>query len=81
MSIEQMQDLWHVLFPRNTVPSKEQFAIWLLRYSEYIVRQAIARAAIKFDRLNGEMTDEFLGKYTSTQMSRIMDEQKKKEAV
>jgi len=74
MSIEQMQALWHVLFPKNAIPTKEQFAIWLLRFDEHTVRQAIARAAIKYDRLRGDMSDEFLQKYTSAQMSRLSED-------
>jgi hypothetical protein len=81
MTIEKMQEFWHLLFPKSVVPGMEQFAIWLLRFSEYAVRQGIARTAIKYQRLNGDMSDEFLEKYASAAMARIMDEQKKEAAI
>lgn len=80
MTIEKMQDLWHVLFPNSAVPSAEQFAIWLLRFTEYAVRQGIARTAIKYDRLKGEMSDEFLRKYASAAMARLEQEQGEKQS-
>jgi hypothetical protein len=73
-TINELQELWRVLFPKSTCPSDAQFAIWLLRFDEHTVRDGIARTAIKYEKLRGDMDDEFLLKYASAAMGRIKQE-------
>jgi hypothetical protein len=70
-TIDELQELWRVLFPKSTSPSDAQFAIWLLRFDEHTVRDGLARTAIKYEKLSGDMNGEFLLKYASTAMGRI----------
>jgi len=71
MTISQLQELWSVLFPNRNAPPESQFAIWLLRYDESIVRDAIARTAIKFEKLGGGMSDDYLSRFASATMGRL----------
>jgi hypothetical protein len=80
MSIEEMLRLWKLLFPKSTM-GVDQFVIWTLRFNEYAIRQGIAKTAIKYQRLKGDMTDEFLEKYAGAAMTRITEEQKKQGAL
>lgn len=74
MTVHQMQELWGVLFPNRTSPPESQFAIWLLRYDETVVRDAIARTAIKFEKLGGAMSDDYLSRFASATMGRLKQE-------
>lgn len=71
-TISELQELWTIMFDSNVpAPSKQQLAIWLTRFGNETVREALAQAAIKFRKLNGQMTEEHISKFTSAVMSRI----------
>jgi hypothetical protein len=71
ITVNELQELWSVLFPNRNAPPESQFAIWLLRYEESIVRDAIARTAIKFEKLGGEMSDDYVSRFASATMGRL----------
>jgi hypothetical protein len=69
--VRELQDLWKVLFPASITVPDCQWGIWLLRYGEATIRDGIARTAIKFQKLNGNMDAEYVGKYASSVMRQL----------
>jgi len=71
-TINELQELWEIMFENLTpAPSERQLAIWLTRYGNETVREGLAQTAIKFRKLNGQMNEEHILKFTSAVMSRL----------
>ena len=71
-TISELQELWGIMFDHGVpTPSEQQLAIWLTRFGNETVREGLAQAAIKFRKVDGQMTEEHISKFTSAVMSRI----------
>lgn len=71
-TINELRELWSIMFGKTVpAPSEQQLAIWLTRYGSETVREGVAQAAIKFHKLNGQMSEEHISKFTSAVMNRL----------
>jgi hypothetical protein len=70
-TVHELQELWAILFPSIPGPNEQQLAIWLTRYGNDTVREGLAQAAIKFRKLNGQMSEEYILRFTSSVMNRL----------
>lgn len=73
-TISQLRELWPVLFGDTAIPSTQQFGLWLARFDEETVRDGLAQASVKFQKLEGNMSDEHLGRFASAVMRRIAED-------
>lgn len=69
-TIAELTELWQTIFPTIPAPDTRQFAIWLLRFQPYIVRQGIANLALKADR-EPDMDLDWMYRYASASMANI----------
>jgi len=65
------------LFPAHITITDEQLRIWLFRYEEAVVLDALARTAVKFQKVNGEMSSDYVGKYASMVMRQYHEKRQK----
>jgi hypothetical protein len=73
-SIDELQDFWPELFGQTSAPPRHQFGLWLIRFGYDVAKQGLADAALKYQRLSGQMSTEYIGKYASAAMARIAEE-------
>jgi hypothetical protein len=63
----------------GTPPPPEQFAIWGELYSEEIIRKAILKTAVKNQKLNGTMSQDYRERFACKVMQRLLDDPQKAE--
>lgn len=76
MTTTELTDAWILLFPRTELPSKEQWAVWLLLHDSATVKDGIAQLATKYQKLHGSMTRDYMIRFASAVMNRIKREKK-----
>jgi len=69
-TVAELQELWGIMFPGVPDPSLQQFGIWITRFGNDAVREGMAQTAIKFRKMKGDMTAEFVYRYASAAMRR-----------
>lgn len=72
--LQKLQGAWRLLFPPSITIPDRQWGLWLLRYDEPTIREGIARTAIKFQKLKGQMDAEYVAKYASSVMRQLHDD-------
>lgn len=75
-TIEELRQLWGLLFDTEPSPSDKQFAIWIARFGAEITRQGIAQAAIKYQKaqkMSEDMSTEHIHRFSTAAMNRISD--------
>jgi hypothetical protein len=75
-SIEELKELWALLFPGEPVPDGSQWALWFLRHPASIVRQSVVELATKYRKLSGRMDGVYMAKFASAVMNRLSREAK-----
>jgi hypothetical protein len=69
--VAEFRDFWELLFPGVQPPDDAQWALWLLRHDEQIVRRGLTELATKYRRLNGAMDLLYMAKFASVVMNRL----------
>ena len=70
-TVLELTELWSMLLPKGSLPSTQQWAIWLLRYDHRIVRQGIAQLGLKYGKTSPAMDFEYMQKYASSMMGSL----------
>ncbi len=70
-TVDELRELWTLLFPSIPPPDDAQWAIWLLRHDRSVVRRGLSELATKHKRLAGNMTPIHMGKFASAVMNRL----------
>ncbi len=76
--IQALRECWNAVFPYPI--SDRQLAIWLISHAPSIVRESIARAGLKYERLKGQMDNEYALRFASSVMIRLTAEAAEKGA-
>jgi hypothetical protein len=71
-AIQEIRNLWTLLFPEGvTPPDEQQLTMWLLLHDKETVKRGIAHLAAKYKQLNGQMGSSYRVKFGSSVMNRI----------
>jgi hypothetical protein len=62
-NVLEIKGAWGLLFGSIPAPSDNQLAVWVLRFGPDAVKEAIARAGRKYDKLNGGMDADYISRY------------------
>lgn len=73
--IQLIRECWRMVFPSFPI-SDRQLAIWLVSHDPSVVRQGIARAAVRYEQLHGEMDNDYILRFASSVMNRLSAERK-----
>lgn len=73
-TISELKGFWNLLFPKVTAPDDSQWALWLLRHDNLIVRHGLTELATKYIRLKGTMDQTYMAKFASAVMNRLSRE-------
>lgn len=65
-----LRNLCSSLF-RVSVPADEQFALWLFRHGADIMNEAMAELATKYQKLGGEMDQNYMIRFASSVANRL----------
>jgi hypothetical protein len=72
-SIDELRELWGLLFESEPSPPGKQFALWLARFGAEITKQGLAQAAIK--RQNSQnMSSDHIYRFATAAMNRLNEE-------
>lgn len=69
-TVADIKGAWGLLFGSIPAPSDNQLAVWVLRHGPDAVKESVARAGRKYEKLNGQMDAEYIGKYISAVLSK-----------
>lgn len=75
VSIQELKELWSILFPGVTGPDDPQWALWFLRHNANVVRHGIVELATKYRKLEGQMDPLYMRKFASSVMNRLSGQQ------
>jgi hypothetical protein len=65
--------LWSSLF-KVSAPADEQFALWLFRHGANVMNAAIAELATKYQKLGGNMDENYMIRFASSVANRMSRE-------
>lgn len=71
---DSLKQTWTVLLPNAPVPPDRQFLFWAVTNDPSDVEQAFGITAIKFRKLNGTMSEEYIIRFASSVMNRLRRE-------
>jgi len=71
----ELKQIWTTLFPAIPAPDDWQWGIWQLRHDPRVIREALAETGLKFAKLRGQMTPLWVGKFASSVMNRLTEQQ------
>lgn len=69
--IQQMSEVWRVLFPDVEPPPAQRWALWSLQHDASTIRKGLIQLATKYRNLNGKMEAEYMGKFLSVVLNRL----------
>jgi hypothetical protein len=69
--IDELQATWSVLFPRVPVPDSRQWALWVTLHGQDIVRQSVAKLALRYERSSDLRTADSVYRFASALMSKL----------
>jgi hypothetical protein len=73
-NITEIQELFSLMVDNKTpAPSTQQIAIWIARYGNEAVREALSRTATRFNRPNEQMTPEYVVNFTGAVLRKIYE--------
>jgi hypothetical protein len=64
-NVSELKGAWGLLFGSIPAPSDNQLAVWVLCFGPNAVKESIARAGRKYEKLNGGMDADYISKYIS----------------
>jgi hypothetical protein len=67
-SIQELTELWKILFPDREPPAPDQWAYWILKHGTPIVREGIVELVSKRRKLEGAMDAKYMAKFAATVM-------------
>jgi hypothetical protein len=67
-SIQELTELWKILFPDREAPASDQWAYWILKHGVPIVREGIVELVSKRRKLEGKMEENHMYKFASIVM-------------
>jgi hypothetical protein len=70
-TVTEIREAWSLLFGDTPVPTDNEIATWVLRYGRGIAKEAVSAAGIKFRKLDGQMSGEYIGRFISSVMRQI----------
>lgn len=73
-TIEELKELWLMLFGEHEMPEDAQWALWLLMHDPGTVREGIVQLANKRLKLNGKMDALYMLKFACSVMNRLTRE-------
>jgi hypothetical protein len=68
-----LRNLWSSLF-KVSAPADEQFALWLFRHGADIMNEAMAELATKYQKLGGNMDENYMIRFASSVANRMSRE-------
>ena len=74
--VEELETAWNLLFPGVAPPDSRQWALWITLHGQSVVRQSIAKLALRFERSNDLQTPESVYKFASALMSKMSSERR-----
>lgn len=72
--VGELQSAWGLLFPEVPSPDSRQWAIWITLHGQSVVREAIGKLAVRYQRSNDLQTPESLYKFASALMGKLSRE-------
>jgi len=72
--VDELNSAWSLLFPAVPPPQPHQWALWVTLHGQTIVRQSVAKVALRYKRSNDLQTPESLYKFTSGLMGKLSRE-------
>lgn len=74
--VEELKETWALLFPDVPSPDSRQWALWLTMHGQSIVRQSIAKLALRYARSSDLQTPESVYRFASALMGKMNNERK-----
>jgi hypothetical protein len=69
-TVKDVKGTWGLMFGTVPVPTDQQLGIWILRFGSDAVKNSVARAARKYERLSGKMDPDQISKYITAVLSK-----------
>lgn len=80
-TIQELKELWTMLFPQVPPPADSQWALWFLTHGPATARDGVGQLATKHRKLGGRMDASYMVKFASAVMTRISRETRQGRAI
>lgn len=75
--VEELTAMWRLLFPGQIPPpDPKQWALWITMHGQTVVRQSIAKLALRCERSNDLQAPESVYKFASALMGKFSNERR-----